>query len=295
MKNILFITFILTSLTGNGQESQESDTPFNYLGVIKLNDTSFISYKLAFEEIDGRIEGYSITDAGGPHETKSNIKGRYDAEEKRLVLNEYDIVYTKSPIDELDFCLVNFSGKLKALKKGKPFSGDFKGVYTDGTSCLDGQIIMTPLAKVEKRAEKADKLIQKSKKFSKKIKENVSVATALDTLSMSVVKKDENLNVFAKTNEVIISVYDAGKVDNDRINLYVDGKLVLEDYAIAKAKKEIPITLLQQHVVVRVEAINEGTSAPNTVKVEIKDGSRLISTRTSLKTGDQASLTLVKQ
>lgn len=295
MKKILFLLLIFITLSGYGQQQDVLEAPYKYLGIIKLNDTSFISYKLAFEEKDGLIQGYSITDAGGPHETKSNIRGSYDSREKLLVLNEYDIVYTKSPITELDFCLVNFKGRLRALKKGKPFSGDFKGIYPDGKSCLDGQIIMSPVAAVEKRAEKADKLIQKSKRFSKKIKEKVSVRTTLDTLSMSVVKKDENLNVFAKTSNIVISIYDAGKVDNDRINLYVDGELLLKDYAIAKDKKEIPVIINNAQVVVKVEAINEGTSAPNTVKVEIKDGNRLIATRTSLKAGDQASLTLLKQ
>lgn len=295
MKKILFLLLIFITLSGYGQQQDVLEAPYKYLGIIKLNDTSFISYKLAFEEKDGLIQGYSITDAGGPHETKSNIRGSYDSREKLLVLNEYDIVYTKSPITELDFCLVNFKGRLRALKKGKPFSGDFKGIYPDGKPCLDGQIIMSPVAAVEKRAEKADKLIQKSKRFSKKIKEKVSVRTTLDTLSMSVVKKDENLNVFAKTSNIVISIYDAGKVDNDRINLYVDGELLLKDYAIAKDKKEIPVIINNAQVVVKVEAINEGTSAPNTVKVEIKDGNRLIATRTSLKAGDQASLTLLKQ
>ncbi len=295
MKKILFLLLIFITLSGYGQQQDVLEAPYKYLGIIKLNDTSFISYKLAFEEKDGLIQGYSITDAGGPHETKSNIRGSYDSREKLLVLNEYDIVYTKSPITELDFCLVNFKGRLRALKKGKPFSGDFKGIYPDGKPCLDGQIIMSPVAAVEKRAEKADKLIQKSKRFSKKIKEKVSVRTTLDTLSMSVVKKDENLNVFAKTSNIVISIYDAGKVDNDRINLYIDGELLLKDYAIAKDKKEIPVIINNAQVVVKVEAINEGTSAPNTVKVEIKDGNRLIATRTSLKAGDQASLTLLKQ
>lgn len=277
------------------QSPSNEETPFNYLGVIKLNDTAFISYKLAFEAKDGIIKGYSVTDAGGPHETKSNIRGTYNSEEKELVFNEYDIVYTKSRITELDFCLVNFKGKMRNLKKTKPFSGNFSGLYPDGNSCLDGQIIMTPLAKVEKRAKKADKLIQKSKRYSKEIKENVSATAALDTLSMSVVKKGENLNVFTKTKNVVIAIYDAGKVDNDRINLYVDDQLVLSNYAIEKDKKEIPITITKEFTIVKVEALNEGTSAPNTVKVEIKDGQRLIATRTSLKSNENASLTMVNQ
>lgn len=295
MKYLLTIGCLFLIHSVFAQTSSNETTPFNYLGVIKLNDTAFISYKLAFEVKDNVIEGYSITDAGGPHETKSNIKGIYNTDLKELVFNEYDIVYTKSPITELDFCLVNFKGKMRNLEKNKPFSGDFSGLYPDGKACLDGQIIMSPLAEVEKRAEKADKMIQKSKRFSKKIKDNVSATTALDTLSMSVVKTGENLNIFTKTKNVIVAIYDAGKVDDDRINLYIDGKLILSNYAIEKDRKEIPITITKEFTVIKVEALNEGTSAPNTVKVEVNDGQRLISTRTSLKSNEKAELTLVNQ
>jgi hypothetical protein len=295
MKYLLTIGCLFLIQSVFTQPPSNEKTPFNYLGVIKLNDTAFISYKLAFEVKDNVIEGYSITDAGGPHETKSNIKGSYNTDDKELVFNEYDIVYTKSPITELDFCLVNFKGKMRNLEKNKPFSGDFSGLYPDGKACLDGQIIMSPLAQVEKRAKKADKMIQKSKRFAKKIKDNISATTALDTLSMSVVKTGENLNVFTKTKNVIVAIYDAGKVDDDRINLYIDGKLILSNYAIEKNRKEIPITITKEFTVIKVEALNEGTSAPNTVKVEINDGQRLISTRTSLKSNEHAALTLVNQ
>ena len=205
--------------------------PYEFLGVIKLNDSAFIPYKLAFEEVDGLIQGYSVSDLGGSHETKSNIKGIYDAEKKTFSFEEYDIVYTKSPIAELDMCLVNFTGKMRNLKKAKAFSGDFKGLYPDKTACLDGMIILSASEKIQERIAKLDKKIQNSKKVSQELKDKISTKRAVDTLTMSVVKKNENLNVFTKTKKVIISIYDSGKVDDDRINLFVDDVLILENYA----------------------------------------------------------------
>ncbi|TVZ52828.1 hypothetical protein [Dokdonia sp. Hel_I_53] len=268
---------------------------YEYLGVIKLNDSAFIPYKLAFEELDGKIEGFSVADLGGKHETKSNIIGNFNQEDKTFTFKEYDIVYTKSPITELDMCLVNFKGKMRNLNKSKAFSGDFKGFYPDESACLNGMIIMSASDQVKERIEKMDRKIQKSKKVSQEIKDKISAKRAVDTLTMSIVKKDENLNIFTKTKKVMVSIYDSGKVDNDRINLYVDDVLVLGDYSIEKTKKQIPIDITKPLTVVRVEALDEGTSAPNTVKVEIQDGPSLITTRTSLKTGEKAELTLVKQ
>ena len=67
----------------------------DYLGVIKLNDSSFISYSLKLTEQNGIITGYSITDIGGDHETKSNITGSYDKKTHALSFKEVGIIYTK--------------------------------------------------------------------------------------------------------------------------------------------------------------------------------------------------------
>lgn len=268
---------------------------YEYLGVIKLNDTSFIRYKLAFEELDGQIQGYSMADLGGKHETRSNIKGSYNAKEKVFSFAEYDIVYTKSPLGEVDMCLINFEGKMRNLEKTKAFSGNFKGLYPDKTACLDGMLIMSGSEEVIERVAKLDRKLQKSKKVPQELKDKISAKKTLDTLTMSVVRNNENLNIFTKTNTIEISIYDFGKVDNDRINLYVDDILILEEYAIEKEKKTIPITITGAIAKVRVEAVDEGTSPPNTVKVEISDGGNLVTTSTSLRTGETAQLTFVKQ
>ena len=268
---------------------------YEYLGVIKLNDTALIPYRLAFTENGGDISGYSLSDLGGKHETKSNIRGTYIKKENKLVFQEYDIVYTKSPIDELDMCLVNFEGSLRNLEKNKAFSGDFKGLYPDGKKCLDGMIIMSNAKKVEARIAKFDKKIQKSKKVSQEVKDKISLKRSIDTLTMSTVKADENLNVFVKNTKTTLVIYDAGKVDDDRVQVSVNGEIILDDYSILRERKRIPINLEKGTSKIEVIALNEGTSAPNTVKVEILDGDNLITTRTSLKTGDKASLTLIKE
>lgn len=268
---------------------------YEYLGVIKLNDTALIPYRLAFTESNGEISGYSLSDLGGKHETKSNIRGIYNNKEKKLTFQEYDIVYTKSPIDELDMCLVNFEGTLKNLSKNKAFSGDFIGLYPDGKNCLDGMIIVSNAQKVEERIAKFDKKIQKSKKVSQEVKDKISLKRSIDTLTMSTVKATENLNIFVKNREATLVIYDAGKVDDDRVQITINGAVILNDYSILQEKKRIPVTLVNGTSKIEVLAINEGTSAPNTVKVEILDGDNLITTRTSLKTGQKASLTLIKE
>ncbi|WP_286992046.1 hypothetical protein [Leeuwenhoekiella sp.] len=248
-----------------------------------------------FDRVNDSIQGYSLTDFAGKHETKSNIKGYYNEDENLLSFEEYDIVYTKSPVVQKDFCFVNFEGKVRNLDRVKAFSGDFKGLYADGTSCLDGMIIVNSGQEVKKRVEKIDKVVQRSRKFSDSIKKNIKVAKVLDTLTRNIIAKDENLNIFTRDQKIKLAIYDAGKEDGDVINLYVDDKPVLENYTVLHEIKYLEFDLENVETKIRVEAVSEGTSSPNTVRLEVEDSRNFVRTITNLKEGEHAQMTLVKK
>ncbi len=287
-RGFLFLICLTFASAMNAQE-------YEFFGVIKLNDSSFISYKVLFDRVNDSIYGYSLTDFAGKHETKSNIKGYYSEDENLLSFEEYDIVYTKSPVVQKDFCFVNFKGKVRNLDRAKAFSGDFKGLYADGTPCLDGMIIVNSGEQVKKRVEKIDKVVQRSRKFSDSIKKNIKVATVLDTLTRNIIAKDENLNIFTRDQKVKLAIYDAGKEDGDIINLYVDNKPVLENYTVLHEKKLLEFKLENPQTQIRVEAVSEGTSAPNTVRLEVEDSRNFVRTITNLKQGEKAQMTIVKK
>ena len=289
MKNSLsfFFFFFLTGLLTAQQ------VPFEYMGAIQLNDSSFISYKLVFEELNGMVKGYSITDIGGPYETKSTILGEYNEVTKDFNFKELDIVYTKSPLDNFDMCLVHFNGSIKKMTSNKEIKGPFKGKYIDDKACLNGDLFMTNIQIAMERAQKLDKKLQKSKKVSQEIKEKFRAVTAVDTLTQSNIKVNENLNVFAEGNEVILSIYDSGKVDDDRINLFVNDRLVLDNFTITAEKQKVILKRQSEPLRVKIVALDEGTSAPNTVKIEVLDTNHLMSTRTILKTLEEAHLTFI--
>lgn len=286
----LFLFLICLTFT-TAIQAQE----YEFFGVIKLDDTSFISYKVLFDRVNDSIQGYSLTDFAGKHETKSNIKGYYDEDKNLLSFEEYDIVYTKSPVVQKDFCFVNFEGKVRNLDRVKAFSGDFKGLYADGTSCLDGMIIVNSGQEVKKRVEKIDKVVQRSRKFSDSIKKNIKVAKVLDTLTRNIIAKNENLNIFTRDQKIKLAIYDAGKEDGDVINLYVDDKPVLENYTVLHEIKYLEFDLENVETKIRVEAVSEGTSSPNTVRLEVEDSRNFVRTITNLKEGEHAQMTLVKK
>ena len=66
---------------------------YEFYGVLKLNGKSeeAISYRLIFDEKNGKIKGYSITDITGNHETKNLVDGYYDTDKKYLRFKEKNI------------------------------------------------------------------------------------------------------------------------------------------------------------------------------------------------------------
>ena len=284
MKTFFFILIFTSNILFSQNLSKE------FTGVIKLNDSSFIPYNIHLVSMDNIfITGTSVTDEGGEHETKSKISGSYDSNTHTLKLKEYDIIYSKSPYEELDFCFIHFEGKIQNFNNPKHIKGPFSGRYIDGSSCIDGELLLADAKKMEQKIKKLKKKYDKSK-FQKKFK-----STNIDSIKIKDITNGEDLNIFIKSKVLKLSIHDSGKIDNDLINLYIDDKLVLENYSIQKEKKIIPLVLTKERMSIKVVAINEGTSSPNTVKVEIESPTDYITTRTTLKVNEEAILSLVNK
>lgn len=269
-------------------------TPLEYMGVIKLNDTSLIPYRINFSENDGIIKGYSVTDMGGEHETKSLLIGTYDKRNNLLKFKEKDIVYTKSPIVQEDFCFVNFEGELKNMRD-KKIEGNFRGLYKDGEKCIDGKIMLMRMSSIIKKAEKLNKIIDKSKKVDAETKERIDVVKTVDSLNHGLLNKNENLQVFSNDQNIKLVIFDGGKVDGDIIDLSIDGKYVIEDYVLTEKKKEFLISMKKPITEVEIFALNVGESKPNTVTVEISDSKNYIRTSTNLSSGESTKISLLKK
>lgn len=285
------LIFLLLFTISQIQAQEELD----YMGVIKINDTSLISYKVSFIEKDGLVSGHSVTDLGGAHETKSYISGYFDDKSNTLEFYESGIVYTKSPITQDDFCFVNFSGELRKLNERQMIEGSFKGLYSNGEECISGEISLGGFGKILKSVKKMDKRIDRSIFVSKEKKEMVNLQQKLDTMNMNIIAKGETLNIFTKDKKVKLAIYDAGKEDGDKINLTVDGKLVLENFTVTKKIKELEIPLTSSEAVIEVRALNVGTSAPNTVRLEVTDTRNFVRTLTNLEEGETAGVTILNR
>lgn len=289
---IIFALLILQNLIASSQNSYE------FFGAIKLNgdDATVISYRLFFEELNGKINGYSVTDLDGAHETKNVITGTYNKKEKLFTFKENEILYTKSQFSENSFCFVNFSGKVKLIENTSKLIGDFKGLYKNKNKCIDGTITLIGSNKIYNLVNKVNKKIQKSKKIDIETKEKNNPIKLLDDLKINKLSKDQNLNVFWETKTITIEIFDSGKEDGDIVNLYNGSKIILSNYKVTNKKKTITIELDSTNKTEFViEAINEGTITPNTSKIILIDKNRTFELMSNLNKKDKASITFIKK
>ena len=286
MKTIMLFIFSFLSFISYAQET------YDYFGSVKINDTTFMSYKLVFSvKNNGVVRGYSITDMGGTHETKSDIFGKYNAQNSTLNFEEKGIVYTKSPVTQDDFCFIHFKSNTFNLVKSKNLKGNFIGKFSDDTECINGKISLVLAEKVLKRTQKITKKIMKVKRISDSVKNKINPLKLLDTLNMNVLRKNQVLSVFTKTKKVNLVIFDSEKEDGDRVSIAINGKVIMHHYAITNQKKVIPIPINSKKTSIKIIAINNGTIPPNTMNVTLTmDGESKIDVISTLRKGEHAQI-----
>jgi hypothetical protein len=154
---------------------------------------------------------------------------------------------------------------------------------------------MTDMVKIDKKAIKLDKKINRSIFVKKETKEKVNIVKLVDSLKTTFISKDETLNFFSKDKKITIVIYDAGQEDGDKINLTIDSKVVLRNYVVTKDKKKIEITLDKPTTVLELQALNIGNVSPNTVFLEIEDSTNNYKALTNLKAKEKANIVLLKK
>ncbi|HRP90284.1 MAG TPA: hypothetical protein PKX92_09600 [Edaphocola sp.] len=290
MKIVYFLLSLFLVLFSSSIQAQN----YKFFGVLTLANQSKqkISYHLFFTQNNGVVSGYSITDIGGKHETKNIITGRYDPVSKVFSFKEEEIIYTKSKLSQDIFCFVNYSGVLKFKGKEAMLKGDFNGKFKNLSTCATGTInlwgedaIKNVLTKIDKKIEKKD--IYRSN--TPKLKE-----TFENLYNQNIVNK-ENLNVFVENKPTIkILIWDNATQDGDRIDMYLNGKKILNDYEVLNQKKEIILNLERKQNILKIVALNQGSQGLNTVMVSVENN-EAVQFQSNLKINESSTVTFVKK
>lgn len=86
-------------------------------------------------------------------------------------------------------------------------------------------------------------------------------------------------------------------VDGDRIKIYLNGEVVEYNLLLSGSFKGVNLDLAQGFNRIEFEALNQGSSGPNTAQVVVADekGQVIHNNRWNLSTGSKASLIIVKE
>ncbi|MGB3607395.1 MAG: hypothetical protein WA775_12080 [Psychroserpens sp.] len=278
MKSIVGILFILgCSLQVGAQDLGE------YIGAIKLNDSDFITYKVKLKINYDQVEGYSLTDFGGDHETKSKLRGEYNPLTRELSFNEYDIIYTKSDVIQNDFCFVFFEPTFFKPGKTKYFKGNFKGLFSDGQECISGELFLNATENIERRVEKMTAKINNSNRVPDSIKQKANDLKLMQKLDMNILKSSQITTILTTSKSITLIIYDGGQEDGDIISIKVNGDMLLRQFKITKTIKEIEVPITSNETLIEIIADGVGSISTNTTVIELQDGVNQIKAMTILE------------
>lgn len=266
-----------------------------YVGAIKLNDSSIITYKVNLKITGSKVDGFSVTDFGGEHETKSNIEGYYDERQKKLSFKEKGIIYTKSPVTQLDFCFIHFQPVDYKIGKTSYFKGDFKGLFSDGQECISGEIFLNSAEDVNKKMAKVSKKINNSNRVPDSVKVKFNNLNLMDKVNTNLLKAGKTLSVFSKSKSINLELYDGGQEDGDVVSIKVGDKVVLDNFMVTTQKKILTIDLIDDKTSIVLIAKNVGTISTNTAVIEINDSENNIKALTNLNKGETTQIDVLKK
>jgi hypothetical protein len=94
-----------------------------------------------------------------------------------------------------------------------------------------------------------------------------------------------------------VVVRDHEYVDGDRVRIFANGQVVEHNIMLTGAFKGINLELDKGFNRLEFEALNQGSSGPNTAQVDVYDdkGKLLYSNKWLLSTGSKASMIIVKE
>ncbi len=111
-------------------------------------------------------------------------------------------------------------------------------------------------------------------------------------------RRNQNLGDF-KTKSIFLKILcrDNQFVDGDRVRIYINDLIIQENVLLEADFKEFEITLKTGFNKIDIEALNQGTSGPNTAEFQVYDdkGKQISANQWNLSTGFKATIIVVKE
>ena len=238
-------------------------------GTVSIADGGSYSYELYCKDINGIVTGYSILDAKGPEETITRIIGTLDLNSETLAFKETHIESSRSKTPRSEFCFIHASLALKKLKKA---SGRFIGYSGDGKSiCGNGTLSLAcPGGELKQLIQTKETVPDSPKSADATFMPPLNPTPSIGVMEIAPgTTRTFNMDDSAITLEI----WDNKDIDGDMIDVLLDGKMILADYAIQRKPLSRQVTLHHgQKNMLRIVCVDEGTEPTNTTRIKITSG-----------------------
>ena len=140
------------------------------------------------------------------------------------------------------------------------------------------------------------KLIKKIEKVKKKINKQAS-KTHTDTNQIQqtkILKDGDDFTINWESDKIKLFIWDANQEDGDKIQLIINGNIILNNFETKNKRKKIKYRLVDGENIIEIKATNSGTSPPNTSRLELVDSKTKYPIITQLELGKSAIIKIIK-
>lgn len=271
---VLFCLFYLVvGVAGYAQTNN-----FTLTGKLVLHTNEVFPYKLVLKETNGVVSGYSIT-YDDPNDTKTTVTGTLDRRTKKLTFKESGIVYSHMVHTTAYMCLLSAELGYGFKNGERVLTGDITSTEVDNTACTGGVLVFSKKEEIQHLFDYHDDF---DTVISMKKKQVAPVAETEPEVipTKKAIVEEQITEGIEKTfdwysDSVVISVWDGGNIDGDRITLLYNKVPLLTNYYLVKEKKELHMHLTRNaEDTVTIIALNEGSDPPNTANLLFTDGQK---------------------
>jgi hypothetical protein len=145
---------------------------------------------------------------------------------------------------------------------------------------------------------KKREFINPGDKIVEKLNKKMQVYEGNPNIDYSVFRKNQSFGEFRTKSEFItLNCKDHGEIDGDRISIYVNGKIYVDQITLDYDYQQVRVDLLKGINKIDFIMLNEGYSSPNTTQYTILDSqNKVISGQVyALATGFKASIIIVRE
>jgi len=244
---------------------------FQLDGLINIAGTSS-KYSLSLNQIGQKIEGFSYANVGTEDETKCSIIGTIDTVKEIIYLKEVDIVYTKSKLPYQQFCMLAITLKKSKQKNLIMYKGTCKGyLYKTQSICASGYLTLVDQPTASEKTNELLPLIDTP--LIKKIEENQLPSGLSNNERNQDLFQNDIHKLHCNSSSILLTIQDNNEMDYDKIAIEVNNDMILSNYTLSKQAKQLSIPLKSEHTLIKICALNEGNSAPNTAFINIQSTS----------------------